>query len=125
MVPVPETARVNLYWLPLGAGGHSVRLNGRVFEWFAARFEHRDRSDLVGCANSVPCPDLPICREIEFTNPTAPTAATTRAAPGACPRASTFFMGDNRSQSWDSRWSGTVPCHDLIGNVVEIKRASG
>jgi putative transposase len=26
--------------------------------------------DLVGCANSVPCPDLPICREIEFTNPT-------------------------------------------------------
>ena len=23
---------VDLYWLPLGAGGHSVRLNGRVFE---------------------------------------------------------------------------------------------
>lgn len=23
---------VDLYWLPLGAGGHSVRLNGRVYE---------------------------------------------------------------------------------------------
>ena len=25
-------ASVDLYWLPLGAGGHSVRLNGRVYE---------------------------------------------------------------------------------------------
>jgi hypothetical protein len=32
---------VDLYWLPLGAGGHSVRLNGRVFEAVAARLEHR------------------------------------------------------------------------------------
>ena len=24
-------AGVELYWLPLGAGGHSVRLNGKVF----------------------------------------------------------------------------------------------
>ena len=28
---------VDLYWLPLGAGGHSVRLNGRVFEAVASR----------------------------------------------------------------------------------------
>ncbi len=27
---------VDLYWLPLGAGGHSVRLNGRVYEAVAA-----------------------------------------------------------------------------------------
>ena len=25
-------AGVDLYWLPLGAGGHCVRFNGRVFE---------------------------------------------------------------------------------------------
>ncbi|MDX6448743.1 MAG: hypothetical protein QOD08_1206, partial [Gaiellaceae bacterium] len=24
-------SRIDLYWLPLGAGGNSVRLNGRVF----------------------------------------------------------------------------------------------
>ena len=30
-------AGVDLYWLPLGAGGQSVRLNGRIFEAVAAR----------------------------------------------------------------------------------------
>ena len=30
-------AYVDLYWLPLGAGGHSVRLNGRVFERIVAQ----------------------------------------------------------------------------------------
>jgi hypothetical protein len=31
MVP-SETTTIDLYWLPLGASGHSVRWNGRVFE---------------------------------------------------------------------------------------------
>jgi hypothetical protein len=39
-------AHVLLYWLPLGAGGHSVRLNGRVFEALVARHEHRAPQDL-------------------------------------------------------------------------------
>jgi hypothetical protein len=30
-----------LYWLPLGAGGRSVRWNGRIFEAIVARHEHR------------------------------------------------------------------------------------
>jgi hypothetical protein len=34
-------SRVDLLWLPLGAGGHSVRLNGIVFEAVAARLERR------------------------------------------------------------------------------------
>ena len=45
----PE-AGVNLYWLPLGAGGHSVRLNGRVFESVAARLERRATCDLYHSA---------------------------------------------------------------------------
>ena len=32
---------VDLYWLPLGAGGDSVRLNGRLVEAVAARLERR------------------------------------------------------------------------------------
>ena len=35
---------VHLYWLPLGAGGHSVRLNGRVYEALAARARAGGRS---------------------------------------------------------------------------------
>ena len=34
-------AGIDLYWLPLGAGGHSVRLNGRVYEHIVARRDGR------------------------------------------------------------------------------------
>jgi hypothetical protein len=44
------TAAVDLYWIPLGAGGHSVRFNGRVFEALAAAHEHRARCDLYHVA---------------------------------------------------------------------------
>lgn len=35
------TSWIDLYWLPLGAGGHCVRLNGRVYERITALREHR------------------------------------------------------------------------------------
>jgi hypothetical protein len=50
-------AAVALDWLPLGAGGHSVRLNGKVFEWCAARLEHRDRCELYHSALQVYVPE--------------------------------------------------------------------
>jgi len=37
---------LDLYWIPLGAGGHSVRFNGRVFEAIEAARQHRQRCDL-------------------------------------------------------------------------------
>lgn len=36
-----RSATVTLYWLPLGAGGRSVRWNGRLFESLTAWHEHR------------------------------------------------------------------------------------
>jgi hypothetical protein len=39
-------AWVDLYWLPLGAGGRVVRLNGRLYERLAARRQHRPPLDL-------------------------------------------------------------------------------
>lgn len=47
------TATVDLYWLPLGAGGHVVRLNGRVYERVAALREHRRPADLYHAALEV------------------------------------------------------------------------
>jgi hypothetical protein len=44
------TAAVDLYWIPLGAGGHSVRFNGRVFEAIEAARQHRQRCDLYHSA---------------------------------------------------------------------------
>jgi len=47
------TAAVDLYWLPLGAGGHFVRLNGRVYEAVAARAQRRPACDLYHSALQV------------------------------------------------------------------------
>jgi hypothetical protein len=45
-----RTAGVDLYWIPLGAGGHSVRFNGKVFEAIEAARQHRQRCDLYHAA---------------------------------------------------------------------------
>jgi hypothetical protein len=50
-------AAVDLFWLPLGAGGRSVRLNGRAFEAVAARLAHRPSRDLYHAALEVRVPD--------------------------------------------------------------------
>lgn len=44
------TAAADLYWIPLGAGGHCVRFNGRVFEAIHAARQHRRRRDLYHSA---------------------------------------------------------------------------
>jgi hypothetical protein len=43
-------AAVDLYWLPLGAGGHSVKWNGRIYEAVAARLGRRPACDLYHSA---------------------------------------------------------------------------
>ena len=44
------SASVDLYWLPLGAGGHSVRFNGIVYEAISSRIQHRPRCDVYHSA---------------------------------------------------------------------------
>ena len=48
-----EHSGIDLYWLPLGAGGRSVRWNGRLFEAAMARREHRAVEDLYHSALGV------------------------------------------------------------------------
>ncbi len=47
---------IDLYWLPLGAGGRSVRLNGRIYEAVLARLERRRRLALYHSALVVNAP---------------------------------------------------------------------
>jgi hypothetical protein len=51
-----DHAAVDLYWLPLGAGGYSVGWNGRVFEAVAARLARRKARDLYHSALEVRLP---------------------------------------------------------------------
>src|SRR5687767_6098408 len=57
MFPLPVDPRcpahVDLYWLPLGAGGSVVRWSGRVYEAIVARRQHRAARDLYHSALGV------------------------------------------------------------------------
>jgi hypothetical protein len=50
------SASTELVWLPLGAGGHSVRLNGRVYEALAAWAQRRPRCGLYHSALEITVP---------------------------------------------------------------------
>ena len=41
LAPAASEAGIELYWLPLGAGGWFVKLDGRIWEAVQARLEHR------------------------------------------------------------------------------------
>jgi hypothetical protein len=49
-------AAVDLFWLPLGAGGHFVRWNGVLYEAVAARARRRPRCDLYHSALEIRLP---------------------------------------------------------------------
>lgn len=48
---------IDLYWIPVGAGGNFVRLNGRVYEAILATMQHRPRCELYHSALVVGAPD--------------------------------------------------------------------
>jgi len=50
-------ASIDLYWLPLGAGGRFVRLNGRIYEAIQAYRERRQSLDLYHTALEVRIPE--------------------------------------------------------------------
>jgi hypothetical protein len=82
---------VDLYWLPLGAGGRSVRLNGRVFEAVVARLERRSRCDLYHSALVVRVP------EARFVIEQAPV-----------PRESSAARGVVAEGAVGTRWAGRL-----------------
>jgi len=47
---------VDLCWLPLGAGGHSVRFNGMVYEAISAIIDRRPRCDSYHTAVDIRAP---------------------------------------------------------------------
>jgi hypothetical protein len=57
LVPAAAQASIELYWLPLGAGGWFVRLNGRIYEAIHALLERRRPFDLYHSALVVRVPE--------------------------------------------------------------------
>ncbi len=70
----PSNSGIDLYWIPLGAGGNGyVRLNGRVYEAIKARLERRRSFDLYHTALEVRVPDGRFTIENAWPSPDADT----------------------------------------------------
>lgn len=48
---------IDLYWLPLGAGGNFVRTNGRIYEAISARLQRRTPCDLYHSGLEIVVPE--------------------------------------------------------------------
>jgi hypothetical protein len=89
---------VELYWIPLGAGGHCVRFNGRVFEAIQAAYQHRPRCDLYHAALTVELGhDRYTIRAATGRAQERPRAAADRRDRGCSGGAASREYGDGRS----------------------------
>jgi hypothetical protein len=91
LIRTPSPAAVDLYWIPLGAGGHVVRLNGKVFEAVVSTFERRSPLDLYHSALEVRVP------EGRYTIESAPV-----------PNANAHERGAVSGGPVGSRWAGRL-----------------
>jgi hypothetical protein len=73
--PAASGASVELYWLPLGAGGWFVRLNGRIYEAIHAFLERRRPLELYHSALQVRLPEGRFVIENSWPVPDAEPAA--------------------------------------------------
>ena len=119
---VPESASVDLYWLPLGAGeAHpSVRRSGRAFEALVAHHEHRGRRDLYHSALEVRLDGERFVIEMApvWDNPAPETAVVCEGAVGLP------WLGSSRLFRYEvHRWlDGVIP--DRTEAVASPRRLS-
>jgi hypothetical protein len=116
----PRITGIDMYWLPLGAGGHSVRLNGRIFEALVARLERRDRCDLYHSALEVRVP------EARFVIEMAPVGTSARAERGVVAEGAVGARAAGRFRLFRygvRRWrDGVIP--DMADAVDSPRRLS-
>lgn len=106
------TSAIDLYWLPLGAGGHFVRMNGRIYEAFKSRIERRPALDLYHSALEV---RLPNGRYVVESAPTRDSDGATRGVVGEGP-VGARWAGHVRLFRYELRvWSG--------GHIPDIDEA--
>jgi len=105
---------VDLYWLPLGAGGRSVRLNGRIYEAVAARVQRRPTVDLYHSALVVCVPDGRfVVEQAPVRDNGGPTRGVVVEGAVGCRRAGRFRIFRYEVRQW---LNGVIPD---IGEAVD------
>jgi len=112
---------IDLYWLPLGAGGHFVRLNGRVYEAIQAFRERRPRFDLYHSALEVRVPEGRFVIETAWPIPDADLASrgVVVEGPVGSPRMARFRVFRYEVRRWRD---GAIP--DVLEAVESPQRLS-
>lgn len=112
---------IDLYWLPLGAGGHFVRLNGRVYEAIQAFRERRPRFDLYHSALEVRVPEGRFVIETAWPIPDADLASrgVVVEGPVGSPRMARFRVFRYEVRRWRD---GVIP--DIREAVASPQRLS-
>jgi len=117
----PSGAAIDLYWLPLGAGGHFVRLNGRIYEAIRAFHERRRAFDLYHSALQVRVPEGRYVIEMAWPIPDSEGAYRGVVVEGP--------VGSHRMERFRPfryevrRWQdGVIP--DILGAVASPQRLS-
>lgn len=105
---------IDLYWLPLGAGGRSVRLNGRAYEALRARIERRPPLDLYHSALVV---DARQGRFVIEVTPVTRGDAASRGAVAEGPVGSRFVRGLRIFRYEVRRWRD--------GTIADVSEAVG
>jgi hypothetical protein len=124
MTTTPRTrstsAGVTLYWLPLGAGGHCIARNGRIFEALMAAYERRTVRDLYHSALEVRLGDN---RYVIEMTPVWAGAAADRGVVRVGPVGSRLLGRSALFRYEVRRWrNGTIP--DLGQAVAGPRRVS-
>ncbi len=114
------SAAIDLHWIPLGAGGHFVRLNGKIFEAIVARRERRRPADLYHAALMVQVPEGPVAIECAWvTSAGAETRGVVATGPVFSRVASRLPIFRYEVRCWPN---GTIP--DLAESVDSPQRLS-
>ncbi len=119
-LPRQTKASVDLYWLPLGAGGRFVRRNGRIFEAIDARVHRRARCDLYHSALEVRLgDDRYVIEQAPVWNNSAPERGVVCEGP-----VGTRWLGRSRLFRYEVRcWrDGVIP--DVAEAVASPQRLS-
>ena len=115
-------ASIDLYWLPLGAGGHFVRLNGRIYEAITAYRERRRRLDLYHSALEIRVPEGRFVIETAWPIPDARPASRGVVVEG--PVGSRRIARSRVFRYEVRRWrDGVIP--DVLEAVASPQRLSG
>ncbi|MGH2808673.1 MAG: hypothetical protein ACRDKT_15520 [Actinomycetota bacterium] len=121
METVPRDVGIDLYWLPLGAGGHFVRFNGRVYELIHSVIEHRPVFDLYHTALVVTLPEGRYVIENSWPVPKADgrVRGVTVVGPVGSPHLARFRTFRYEVRSWRE---GTID--DIAEAVASPQRVS-